>query len=68
MNNIEEFRKVEKPEIGEKYHVSFASNGVQGRCIKIDEEKKEVILQSPKSKMVWKKPVKFEQLYHLRGE
>jgi len=55
------------PRIQEKYHVAWAhSRGVVGICISIDEVNKTVMLKSPKTKIVWNKPVLIKDLRHTR--
>lgn len=59
---------VEKPQAGAKYHVSWGySRGVVGVCTHVDYEKRTVILRTPKTKKVFKYPVPFEQLRHIRA-
>ena len=58
---------VKEPKVGMNYHVAWAfSNGVVGRCISVDSEKKTVKLRSPKTKRDFKCDVKWEDLRHTR--
>ena len=58
---------VERPIIGEKYHVNWAySHGVVGICVKVNEENKTVILKTPKTKKEFANPVKWSDLRHIR--
>jgi hypothetical protein len=57
---------VDSPKLLELYHVSWASNGVVGRCISIDETNKTVILRRPKSKTSFANPVKWSDLRYTR--
>lgn len=57
----------DKPILYEKYHVSWANNnGVVGRVKSINEINKTVIMESPKTNVEWKNPVKWSDLRHLR--
>jgi hypothetical protein len=56
------------PEVGRKYHVSWGYHkGVVGKCISIDAAAKTVILQTPKTKKLFKNPVLFEDLRYIRS-
>lgn len=56
------------PEVGRKYHVSWGyHNGVVGKCISVNEADKTVILQTPKTKVLFKNPVRFEDLRYIRS-
>ena len=55
------------PTVGTKYHVSWGnSHGVVGRCVEVHEATQEVTMRSPKTKIVWKKRVKWSDLRYLR--
>lgn len=62
----EGWEKVEKPTVGKLYHVLWGSNGMVGRCMSINWEEETVVLRSPKTKKVWKNPIKFSDLRHTR--
>lgn len=56
------------PEVGRKYHVSWGHhNGVVGKCIEVMQETKTVILQTPKTKLLFKYPVKWSELRYIRS-
>lgn len=56
------------PEVGRKYHVAWGyHHGVVGKCISVDESAKTVILQTPKTKVLFKNPVRFEDLRYIRS-
>lgn len=58
---------VEEPLLHQKYHVSWGnSHGVVGKVINIDYQNKTVKMISPSSKVVWKYPVRWSELRHLR--
>jgi hypothetical protein len=60
---------VDKPVVMQKYHVSWGdSRGVVGICIEVNEVNKTVIMKSPKTKVIWKYPVKWSDLRHLRKQ
>lgn len=61
------FEKVGIPSLHEKYHVAWAPPGVVGVCNRIDWNRRVVYLHSPKTKIEWMNPVKFDDLYHLRN-
>lgn len=57
------------PIVGALYHVSWSnSKCVVGKCMSIDFDRNEVVLRSPKSKINWKYPVKFNDLLLIRRE
>lgn len=59
--------KVDRPCINGKYHVDWGhSNGVVGIVKQINIKDRTVIMISPKSRLTWKKVVKWEDLRHLR--
>jgi hypothetical protein len=57
------------PIVGFKYHVQWgSSNGVVGKVVSVDELNQTVIMRSPKSKRIWKNPVRWSDLRLLRKE
>lgn len=65
----EPFVPVVAPKVSELYHVTWGyGKGVVGRCISVNEVNKTVIMRSPKSKIVWKNPVKWSDLMHTRKQ
>lgn len=54
------------PKVGVNYHVSWASRGVVGKCVKVDDDNKIVILVGPVTKVPFKNPVKWSELRHTR--
>jgi hypothetical protein len=65
-NDGGELLPVAIPRVGVLYHVSWASRGVVGKCMSIDENNKTVILRRPKSKTNFANPVKWSDLRHTR--
>ncbi len=60
---------VTSPVLNTKYHVAWGtSNGVVGRCVSIDFVNYTVKMRSPKTGIMWIKPVKWSDLRHLRKE
>ena len=60
---------VHAPVVGQKYHVSWGnSHGVVGVCMAVHVHTQEVILRSPKTKVLWKNPVKWADLRHIRKD
>lgn len=58
---------IHTPVVGEKYHVSWGkSHGVVGVCVTVHVQTQEVILRSPKTKVLWKNPVKWGDLRYIR--
>ena len=58
---------VDYPHVFAKYHVAWGtSNGVVGKVLSVNEEKKTVKMCSPKTGIEWKNPVKWSDLRHLR--
>jgi hypothetical protein len=56
------------PVVGRKYHVSWGyHNGVVGKCMEVDPETKTVILRTPKTKVLFKNPVRWEDLRYIRS-
>jgi primosomal protein N' len=53
-----------EPKVGMRVHVSWGARAVVGVVISVNEEDKTVILQSPRTKVIWKYPVKWSQLLH----
>lgn len=61
-----ELLPVATPKIGVNYHVSWASRGVVGKCVEVDEATNTVLLVGPVTKVPFKKPVKWSELRHTR--
>lgn len=61
------FEKVAQVKLGEIYYVEFASKGVEGRCISIDQKNGYVTLESSESRKLWPHQVKLDRLYQLKG-
>lgn len=60
---------VEHPVVGKYYHVAWGySRGIVGVCMSIDEESRTVIMRTPKTKRLFKNPVKFSDLRHTRTQ
>ncbi len=58
---------VDMPVVNGKYHVSWGnSHGVVGICVSIDEVNKTVVLRTPKTRKLFKYPVKWNELRHIR--
>jgi len=56
------------PEIGRSYHASWGlHHGVVGKCISIDHDSKTVVLITPKTKVLFKYPVKWAELRYIRS-
>jgi len=56
------------PAVGRKYHVSWGlSHGVVGKCVKVIPEDQTVILMTPKTKVLFKYPVKWTELLYIRS-
>ena len=57
------------PVVGKKYHVAWAySNGIVGVCVSVNESNKIVILRTPKTKRLFKKPVHWIDLRYTRHD
>lgn len=60
---------VHEPVVGQKYHVSWSNfHGVVGVCTLVDKLTYEVVLCSPKTKIVWKNRVKWSDLRYIRKD
>ena len=56
-----------KPVVGVKYHVSWGtSKGVVGVCVEVLKDTQEAILMSPKTNILWKRPVKWSDMQYIR--
>lgn len=56
------------PQVSRKYHVAWGyHHGVVGRCISVNEVEKTVLLRTPKTKTLFKNPVKWEDLRYIRS-
>lgn len=63
----DELLPVDKPELNRLYHVSWGySRGIVGKVISIDENAQTVEMITPKTKKLFKYPVKWSELRHTR--